>query len=122
MRVRPDLRRVCVVAALLCAVAAHAAPWGPQDFPNPKRDTALCGRRKASNICDPDGILSSEKAGDRVEGVIKDIWEGQDPYTKAPCGDQGMEGFQVRFLSLAPAPPLTLPHPSLLPLSRSPWR
>lgn len=84
-----------LAALLLGAMAVQAMPWGPDTFPDPKRDVNLCGRRgKSSNICDPDGVISFEGA-DRVEGIIKDIWDGVDPYKRAPCGDEGIVGFQA---------------------------
>ena len=93
--------QISCIALLLLAVAVQAVPWGPDSFPDPKRDVNLCGRKgKSSNICDPDGILSIEGA-DRVEGIIKDIWEGVDPYRKAPCGDQAIVGFQASPHSVA---------------------
>jgi hypothetical protein len=89
------VRRV-LVAALLAAAAGSAVAWAPDSFPDPKRDVNLCGRKgKASNICDPDGVISYE-AANRVEGVIKDIWAGVDPFVRAPCADKGLQGYQVR--------------------------
>jgi hypothetical protein len=85
------------VGLLLLGVtsAVSGAQWGPENYPDPKRDTQLCGRKgKQSNICDPDGILSY-KAANRVEGIIKDIYDGVDPYVRVPCADQGVAGFQV---------------------------
>lgn len=85
------------VALLLLgtATAVQGAQWGPENYPDPKRDTQLCGRKgKQSNICDPDGILSY-KGANRIEGIIKDIYDGVDPYVRVPCADQGVAGFQV---------------------------
>lgn len=71
-------------------------PWNPSNFPNPKRDIHLCGRGgKPSNICDPDNVLGSEKAGDRIEGILKDIWDGVPPYGTIRCGDGALHGYQV---------------------------
>ena len=42
----------------------------------------------------PDGVLTYDGAN-LVEGIIKQVLRGEDPYTKAPCGDLGAKGFQV---------------------------
>lgn len=87
--------RGCTFLVVLLALGVHAgAEWTPSTFPNPKVDVGKCGRRVASNICDPDGVLAQAEA-DRVEGVIKDIWAGVDPYIRKKCGDE-MEGYMVR--------------------------
>lgn len=69
--------------------------WSPDVFPNPKRDTYLCGRGgRKSSMCDPDGVLS-EKAANRLEGIIRDIEDGHSPYREASCASLGMQGYQV---------------------------
>ena len=79
----------CLQSCIACP------PWTPDSFPNPKTDLELCGRGgKKSNICDPDGVLSTE-AQNRVEGTLLEIYEGADPYVRAQCGDKGLEGYQV---------------------------
>ncbi|KAL6778337.1 hypothetical protein ACKKBG_A17805 [Auxenochlorella protothecoides x Auxenochlorella symbiontica] len=86
--------RGCTFLVVLLVLGVHAgAEWTPSTFPNPKVDIGKCGRRVASNICDPDGVLAQAEA-DRVEGVIKDIWAGVDPYIRKKCGDE-MEGYMV---------------------------
>eukprot|EP00879_Flechtneria_rotunda_P006550 GHRR01006883.1.p1 GENE.GHRR01006883.1~~GHRR01006883.1.p1 ORF type:complete len:394 (+),score=102.81 GHRR01006883.1:191-1372(+) len=73
----------------------HHRRWNPSTYPNPQQDVKLCGRQGVkSSICDPDGILSVETAN-MVEGLINEIAEGDPPYTKAQCGDQGMQGFAI---------------------------
>lgn len=70
--------------------------WSPDIFPNPKRDTYLCGRNgRKSSICDPDSVLST-RAADRVEGIIQDVQEGMSPYQQDQCGSKGVQGYQVR--------------------------
>ena len=64
-------------------------------FPNPKRDTFLCGRSgRVSSICDVDAVLS-DQVKNRLEGLINDIEEGESPYRLAQCGSRGVEGYQV---------------------------
>lgn len=75
------------------AAGPSAAPWRPQDFPNPTIDFKACGREGSSSVCDPDGLLSP-KARDRIEGVLLDVAAGTDPYALRDCGAQ-LEGFQV---------------------------
>lgn len=87
-------------ALILIVVAAevHATrdSWSADDYPNPKRDINLCNRRgKKSNICDPDAVLSYS-AANRIEGIIKDIFNGEKPYTLGDCGSKGPVGYQVR--------------------------
>lgn len=80
---------------------AYARSWNPQMYPNPKRDVNLCGRQgRKSNICDPDRILS-ERAANRIEGIIKEISDGVKPYNKSPCDSKGLQGVQVLSLPLA---------------------
>lgn len=80
---------------LFTLVVVHGKEWNPDIFPNPKRDTFLCGRDgRKSSVCDPDTVLS-EQAANRLEGLIGDIEDGQSPYRQAPCGSQGMKGYQV---------------------------
>lgn len=94
-RARHPMHAVGVLAAALLLVGAHAGPdWTPSTFPNPKQNITLCGRGVPSNICDPDGVVTREEA-DRIEGVIKDIHAGADPYVRKKCGDN-LEGFMVR--------------------------
>lgn len=81
---------------LLFLHVVRTHPWRPSDFPDPKRDVHLCGRGgRPSNICDPDNVLNDEKATNRIEGILKDIWEGKEPYAKAPCGAKDLQGYQV---------------------------
>lgn len=42
-----------------------------------------------------DGVMSYDGAN-LVEGLIAQVQRGESPYVKAPCGDEGMVGFQVR--------------------------
>ncbi len=88
----------CLIATLLLGVAVRVfagPPWAPDSFPNPKIDTDKCGRGgKKSNICDPDHVLTAQGA-DRVEGILIEIYEGADPYVRAPCGATGLQGYQV---------------------------
>lgn len=86
-----------LVIAQHVLIGSYAAKWSPQDFPDPKRDVNLCGRGKPSSVCDADGILS-KPSGDRIDGIIAEIYEGQDPYVRAQCGDKGLEGYRVRLI------------------------
>ena len=80
---------------IMTLVIVQGKEWSPGIFPNPKRDTYLCGRDgRKSSICDPDAVLS-EQAANRLEGLIGDIEDGQSPYRQAPCGSRGMEGYQI---------------------------
>jgi hypothetical protein len=91
------MKRVLILLAFLglSHSAAYGKIWSPDIFPNPKRDTHLCGRSgKKSSICDPDSVLSV-KAANRIEGIIQDIQDGESPYRKDLCGAQGMQGYQV---------------------------
>ena len=91
------MKRVLTLFAFLslCHCVAYCKIWSPDIFPNPKRDTHLCGRSgKKSSICDPDSVLSV-KAANRIDGIIQDIHGGESPYKKDVCGAQGMQGYQV---------------------------
>lgn len=80
---------------ITCSAVERPSAWDADTFPDPKRDVNLCGRKgKKSNICDPDGVLTLAGAN-RIEGVLKDVWEGADPYVRAPCGSAGVIGYQV---------------------------
>lgn len=80
---------------ILCLVGVEGTIWNPDIFPNPKRDTYLCGRNgRKSNICDPDSVLST-RAADRIEGIIQDVQEGMSPYRQDQCGSKGVQGYQV---------------------------
>lgn len=86
-----------VLLPLLASCAAET--WTPSTFPNPSKDVERCGRRGvASWVCDPDGIMPYQSAN-VVEGVIKKIAEGADPYIQDACGAE-FEGYQA---SLSPA-------------------
>eukprot|EP00889_Picochlorum_renovo_P002123 jgi/Picre1/29153/NNA_004546.t1 len=79
----------------LCLVGVEGTIWNPDIFPNPKRDTYLCGRNgRKSNICDPDSVLST-RAADRIEGIIQDVQEGMSPYRQDQCGSKGVQGYQI---------------------------
>jgi hypothetical protein len=39
----------------------------------------------------------SVESANVVEGIIKEIEAGGDPYAKAPCGEAGEQGYQVRW-------------------------
>ena len=97
---------------VLCSVAAAAAPWTPQAYPNPTKDLQSCGRNgKASWICDPDHVLT-EYSADVVEGTIQDILQARDPYSRSPCPNLPPDapGYQVGFASAVQAYTCTYPH------------
>jgi len=81
---------------LLGTAAAYGrGNWNPRTYPNPVLDPLACGRRVPQSwVCDPDHLLSHESA-DVVEGLIKLINQGEDPYARAYCGSAGMVGYQV---------------------------
>eukprot|EP00191_Tetraselmis_sp_GSL018_P010159 CAMPEP_0177596786 /NCGR_PEP_ID=MMETSP0419_2-20121207/11325_1 /TAXON_ID=582737 /ORGANISM="Tetraselmis sp., Strain GSL018" /LENGTH=540 /DNA_ID=CAMNT_0019088835 /DNA_START=174 /DNA_END=1792 /DNA_ORIENTATION=- len=88
-----------VVATLLVshtatAIADTGAAWSPGEFPNPTVAHESCGRGVKSWICDPDRLLSKEEQ-DLVEGIIKKIAEGAQPFKKLPCGSSAEAGAQV---------------------------
>ena len=86
---------ICALLLALVAPWAAAKPWSPQDYPNPKKDVQACGRQGVqSAICDPNSVLTLEDAN-RVEGVIKEIYQGSTPYARHQCGDIGLEGYEV---------------------------
>jgi hypothetical protein len=93
------------LVVLLLSAAAHASsPFSPDAFPNPKVDLQACGRDGvASNICDPDLLLSA-RSKDYVEGLIKSIWSGEPPFTTADCAGKPA-GYQVRSSAAATCPP-----------------
>ncbi|KAG8201773.1 hypothetical protein JTE90_012831 [Oedothorax gibbosus] len=45
---------------------------GSSEFPNPQREWRMCGRTKASYICDPDFILERSEA-ERLDQIARDI-------------------------------------------------
>lgn len=95
------MARLCAwhLLALLVGTAAPttatAKEWDASRFPNPTVDLDACGRHGVKSwVCDPDKVLSYEGAN-VIEGVLKDIEAGSDPYVKMPCGTMGNQGFQV---------------------------
>jgi uncharacterized membrane protein YgcG len=94
------MRSRCALCLVLLATAHAAATanekeWNPDIFPNPKRDTFLCGRQgRVSSLCDVDSVLS-EQVKNRLEGLINDIQQGESPYRQSMCGSGGMEGYEV---------------------------
>lgn len=89
------VQQVIFIAVLAALVFAKGRKWNPDTYPNPKRDVNLCGRHgRASSICDADNIISF-KAANRIEGILKEIWAGSDPYVRIPCGEEGYTGYQV---------------------------
>ena len=83
-----------LVLCALCAAVSGAA-WTSVTFPNPNTNSQACGRVQQSWICDPDDLLGAESK-DVVEGILKLIHTGEEPYVKAQCGSAGNVGFQVR--------------------------
>ena len=57
-----------------CEVLSGASSGGfnPDDFPDPTKDVALCGRHKAGRVCDPDGIMS-EDGRNQAQAIIHTI-------------------------------------------------
>ena len=84
-----------VTSARTSSKALGGKEWTPDLFPNPKRDTFLCGRAgRVSSICDVDAVLS-DPIKNRLEGLIDDIQQGESPYRLAQCGSLGIEGYEV---------------------------
>ena len=90
------------VLAVLSVILLGAWPamgeadgWLPEKMPNPWTEPAACSRTVPSWLCDPDGVIPREDQ-DLIEGVLKQIAAGQEPYAKLPCGSHGNVGPQVR--------------------------
>ena len=71
--------------------------WLPDKMPNPWTHPASCSRTVPSWVCDPDGVIPRGDQ-DLIEGVLKEIAFGKEPYVKLPCGSQGNVGPQVHVL------------------------
>ena len=92
------MMRVVVVLSVMLLVAwpamGESDGWLPEKMPNPWTEPAACSRTVASWVCDPDGVIPRGDQ-DLIEGVLKQIAAGQEPYAKLPCGSDGNVGPQV---------------------------
>lgn len=88
---------VAVLDAQHSTASKGAGDWTPKRYPDPTQDPEACGRPGVEHswVCDPDGILSVEQRN-VVEGILKAIAAGEQPYAKAACGSAGEVGAQVR--------------------------
>ncbi|XP_048766134.1 uncharacterized protein LOC125673563 [Ostrea edulis] len=68
-----------VVFTLILGVES-SAQWRVTDFPHPVYQSKQCGRKEASWICDPNGIVSTEDA-DAIQEMVTDTYEA----TRCPC-------------------------------------
>ncbi|KDD74804.1 hypothetical protein H632_c1063p0, partial [Helicosporidium sp. ATCC 50920] len=88
---------VAVLAFLYASLAVRASPstpaWSSDTFPNPKLSPERCGRSVAGNVCDPDSVLD-RASQDRLEGLIKDIAAGVDPYALHDCAGK-QQGYTI---------------------------
>ena len=86
-----------LVIVSVCLRLSLGVSWTQLNFPNPNISPRACGRLvDKSWVCDPDEILSTESKN-VIEGVIKKIEQGDEPYARAPCGTLGNIGFQVSY-------------------------
>lgn len=63
-----------ILGAILCVLLGveSSAQWRVTDFPHPVYQAKQCGRKEASWICDPNGIISTEdgkKGGGSPSGI-----------------------------------------------------
>jgi hypothetical protein len=54
------------IVATLALGAESSAQWRVTDFPHPVYQSKQCGRKEASWICDPNGIISTEDGKSNV--------------------------------------------------------
>lgn len=75
--------------------STNKASWSKEDFPNPQTDLGRCGRDcKASWICDPGHILSSQRA-DELDSFINEI-ANSGKSGKCQCSQcSGQDGFNI---------------------------
>lgn len=57
-----------------------SAQWRVTDFPHPVYQAKQCGRKEASWICDPNGIISTQDA-DAIQQTVKETYDS----TQCPC-------------------------------------
>ncbi|GFR48941.1 hypothetical protein Agub_g10948 [Astrephomene gubernaculifera] len=90
------MRNVALSLLVLIGSASTTfGAWKPETFPNPMKDVTKCGRRGVPSwVCDPDGVIPYDSAN-VVEGTLKKIFAGEEPYALGPCGSAGPKGFQV---------------------------
>jgi hypothetical protein len=80
--------RVFFLVALPCCASA----WTPQIFPDPQKDPAACGRDVTGWVCSPDKLVKPESLS-VIEGTIRAIHSGIEPYTKMTCPETGEKVF-----------------------------
>lgn len=78
-----SLRRV-----LFAAFAAGARAWSVANFPDPQSNPEACGRATTGWICSPDALVSGESLS-VLEGTVRHIYAGKEPYTTLTCPDTG---------------------------------
>lgn len=61
--------------------------WTADDYPNPMKDPALCGRYDKSFVCDPNGLLTLKEA-DTLDWLLRGLFNND---TKCPCSDHKCE-------------------------------
>ncbi|EDO30764.1 predicted protein, partial [Nematostella vectensis] len=65
--------------------------WSKENFPNPIKDTEMCGRRGVSSwICDPDEVLSYADAN-TLEEMLRNI----EQKTTSGCEHSRKPGYQI---------------------------
>ena len=73
---------------LLAALAAGARAWTAADLPDPQTSPEACGRETTGWICSPDALVSGESLN-VLEGTVRHIYAGKEPYTKLTCPENG---------------------------------
>eukprot|EP01023_Acetabularia_acetabulum_P021853 TRINITY_DN2157_c0_g4_i2.p1 TRINITY_DN2157_c0_g4~~TRINITY_DN2157_c0_g4_i2.p1 ORF type:complete len:475 (+),score=58.38 TRINITY_DN2157_c0_g4_i2:25-1449(+) len=74
------MKRYLFINVLCLNFQLQLGQWVASQYPNPALNPELCGRNvKQSWICDPEGVLDKQGA-DLLEGLVKEIYVGQDQY------------------------------------------
>lgn len=76
------------------ASVALCLGWTPETIPNPWELPEACGRAVSSWVCDPDRVMTQSDQ-DLVEGLIKKISLGSEPYKSLQCGSVRKAGAEV---------------------------
>jgi hypothetical protein len=78
--------RLC--AGLLLALLGGAGAWTSENFPDPQKDPQACGRDVTGWVCSPDKLVKPESLA-VIEGTIRAIHEGIEPYKQMLCAETG---------------------------------
>jgi hypothetical protein len=75
-------------AGLLLALVSVAGAWTAANFPDPLKDPPACGRDVTGWVCSPDKLVKPDSLA-VIEGTIRAIHKGIEPYKQMLCVETG---------------------------------